>query len=46
MGQMPEFLQFLQPRIESVLGRFKINAEDLFVNEFAANEEEETKEEE
>ena len=40
MGQMPEFLQFLQPRIESVLGRFKINAEDLFVNDFAENEEE------
>ena len=41
---MPDFLQFMQPKIEQVLGRLKINADDLFMNELldeaAANEEE------
>ena len=30
---MPDFLHFLQPRIERLLGRFKLNAEDLFMDE-------------
>lgn len=34
MGQMPDFLHFLQPRLERILGRFKLNAEDLFMEEF------------
>ena len=35
---MPDMLQFLQPKIESVLGRSKLNAESLFMEELVDNE--------
>ena len=45
LGTMPQFLDFLQPRITQILKGFKLDA-DGFVNDFVpvGNEQEESKE--